>query len=87
MKQVCDLQNQVVQFWLTQAEQQDAAVLEQLQQEWDSWHKSGYRVVVFRSGGRDLLPLTQNLLLHNRTGIVQPALKTDSNAVSAGNAV
>lgn len=80
MKQVCDLQNRVVQFWLTQAEQQDAAMLGQLQHDWDRWHSSGYRVVVFRSGGRALLPLTQTLLLHNRTAAAEQDLQPMSEA-------
>lgn len=66
MKQIIDDKNRIVEFWLTRAEQNDAALLESLKPLYGVWREQHYQTVVFRSGGRDLADLTEGLLLHNR---------------------
>ena len=67
MKMSVDKDKKIVELWLTTAEQNDPALMESLKPYYGAWREKKYRPVVFRSGGRDLLDLTEGLLLHNRT--------------------
>lgn len=67
MTQIIDDKNKIVELWLTNAEQNDVALLESLKSLYGTWRERSYQPVVFRSGGRDLTDLTEGLLLHNRT--------------------
>lgn len=67
MKMFVDEQKKIVELWLTAAEQNDPTLMESLKPLYGAWCEKKYRPVVFRSGGRDLLDLTEGLLLHNRT--------------------
>ena len=67
MKMFVDEHKKIVELWLTTAEQNDPALMESLRPLYGTWREKKYRPVEFRSGGRDLLDLTEGLLLHNRT--------------------
>lgn len=67
MKMFVDDKKKIVELWLTAAEQNDPALMESLKSLYGAWREKQYRPVLFRSGGRDLLDLTEGLLLHNRT--------------------
>lgn len=67
MKMFVDEQKKIVELWLTAAEQNDPTLMESLKPLYGVWREKKYRPVVFRSGRRDLLDLTEGLLLHNRT--------------------
>lgn len=67
MKMFVDEQKKIVELWLTTAEQNDPGLMESLKPLYGTWREKQYRPVVFRSGGHDLLDLTEGLLLHNRT--------------------
>lgn len=67
MNLVVDEEKKIVELWLTAAEQNDPALMSSLKPLYGAWRKKQYRPVVFRSGGRNLLDLTEGLLLHNRT--------------------
>lgn len=67
MKMFVDEQKKILELWLTTTEQNDPVLMESLKPLYGAWREKKYRPVVFRSGGRDLLDLTEGLLLHNRT--------------------
>lgn len=67
MKIIVDNEKKIVEFWLTTAEQNDSALMDSLKPLYGAWHEKNYCPVVFRSGNRDLLNITEGLLLHNRT--------------------
>lgn len=67
MKMFVDKDKKIVELWLTAAEQNDSALMDSLKPFYGAWREKQYRPVVFRSGSRDLLDLTEGLLLHNRT--------------------
>lgn len=67
MKMQVNHQNKIVEVWLTNNEQQDAALMEGLQAHYQQYKEKKYKVAVFYSGKRDLTDLTEELLLHNRT--------------------
>lgn len=67
MKMFVDKDKKIVELWLTTAEQNDPALMGSLKPLYEAWCEKKYRPVVFQSGGRDLLDLTEGLLLHNRT--------------------
>lgn len=56
----------IVEVWLSQAESQDPALLEQLKPMYQHYHERKYLVAVFHSGHDDLYDLTRSLLVHNR---------------------
>jgi len=57
----------IVEVWLTNVEQGDAALRKSLQPLFDEYKQKKYKVAVFESGRGDLLYNTAGLLLHNRT--------------------
>ena len=78
MKMVVDENKKIVELWLTAAEQNDAALMESLTPLYGAWREKQYRPVVFRSGGRDQLDLTEGLLLHNRTAAARRDLEREA---------
>ncbi len=57
----------IVEVWLSQAESQDHALLEQLKPMYRQYQAQQYLVAVYHSGHDDLYALTRSLLVHNRT--------------------
>ena len=57
----------IVEIWITNAEQGNAALRESLQPLFNEYKQKKYKVAVFESGWDDLLYNTAGLLLHNRT--------------------
>jgi len=57
----------IVEIWLTNAEQGNAALRKSLQPLFDEYKQKKYKVAVFESGHGDLVDATAGLLLHNRT--------------------
>ena len=60
-----------VEFWLTNAEKNDAALRESLKLQYKMWKSEKYLPVVFESGERDLYDATSDLLCYNRKRIAQ----------------
>ena len=83
MKMFVDEQKKIVELWLTTAEQNDLALMESLKPLYGAWREKMYRPVVFRSGGRDLLDLTEGLLLHNRTVAARRDLERGASETEA----
>jgi len=72
----------VVEFWLTNAEKNDAALRESLKLQYKAWKAKKYLPVVFESGSLDLYPATSDLLCYNRRRIAQlEALQEKSGRV------
>lgn len=82
MKMLVDKDKKIVELWLTTAEQNDRTLMESLKPLYGAWREKQYRPVVFRSGGRDLLDLTEGLLLHNRTVAARRDLKRGASEPS-----
>ena len=78
MKMSVDEEKKIVELGLTAAEQNDTALMESLKPLYEAWRERQYRPVVFRSGRRDLLDLTEELLLHNRTVAARRDLERES---------
>ena len=57
----------IVEIWLTNVEQGDAALRVSLQPLFDEYKQKKYKVAVFESGHGNLVYNTAGLLLHNRT--------------------
>lgn len=83
MKIVVDNEKKIVEFWLTKAEQNDSALMDSLKPLYGVWHEKNYRPVVFRSGNRDLLNITEGLLLHNRTVAARRDLEYEASEPEA----
>ena len=61
----------LVTVWLTNADQQNPAVLAQLKEIYAKYKDTNYKVGVFRSGKGDLYENTRDLLLYNRRRTAQ----------------
>lgn len=58
-------QQKTVEFWLTRAEQDDAALRADLKVRCRRYYQSGYFVAVFFSGSKDLTQQTRDLVNDN----------------------
>lgn len=58
--------DKLAMFWLTNAEQEDVLLQEQMKQEFAAYRQQKYTVAVFRSGKSDLADVTEGLILHNQ---------------------
>lgn len=58
-------QAKLVEFWLTNAEKNDEALLASLKPQFKAWKAKKYLPVVYRSGSEDLYELTSALLIWN----------------------
>ena len=56
----------IVDIWLTNEEQQDQALREELRPLYQQYETKKYKVAVFLSGGRDLAEETVALLRYNK---------------------
>lgn len=79
MKIELDRQKKIVEIWLTNQEQQDAAVMESLDDYYRHYQAEKYRVTVFLSGKWELRGLTEELLLHNRRAAAKAELAREEN--------
>lgn len=61
----------LAEVWLTNADQKDTQLQEQLQSTYRDLKSQGYLVAVFRSGSQDLYRQTTDLLCYNRKRLAQ----------------
>jgi len=65
----------IIELWLTNQDQADAALQLQLREDMRKYKDKGYRVVMFRSGERDLLACTKSLIRDNHQKIIEQELE------------
>ena len=70
----------LVTVWLTRAEQEDAAIREQLNKLYTDYKAKKYMVAQFHSGTEDLYCNTRDLLLFNRKRIEELAVQREKQA-------
>ena len=70
----------LVTVWLTRAEQEDAAIREQLKAFYADYKTKKYMVAQFHSGTEDLYRNTRDLLLFNRKRIEELAVQREKRA-------
>ena len=63
--EVCENPN-IVYYWLSQVEKDDAELQSSLTAQHKDWNNKGYRVCTFLSGRENLVGLTKDLLIHNQ---------------------
>ena len=61
----------IAEVWLTNADQKNSQLQEQLKSMYKDYKKQGYLVAVFRSGSQDLYRQTADLLCYNRKRLAQ----------------
>lgn len=61
----------IVEIWLTQAEQEDEALHQQLQKLYQNYNRRKFKVAQFHSGTGSLYDATRDLLLFNRKRIAE----------------
>lgn len=64
-------EDHIVEFWLTNAEKNDAVLRELLKPQYKAWKAKKYLPVVYKSGERDLCEATSDLLCYNRKRLAQ----------------
>lgn len=67
----------IAEVWLTNADQKNSQLLEQLKSMYKDYKKQGYLVAVFRSGSQDLYRQTADLLCYNRKRLAQLEVARD----------
>jgi len=65
MKQLVNEEAKRVDFYLTNADQQDEQLMADVRAQCRRWHQAGYRAVMFLSGKGDLEECIGDLLRHN----------------------
>jgi len=65
MKQLVNEEAKRVDFYLTNADQQDEQLMADVRAQCRQWHQAGYRAVMFLSGKGDLEECIGDLLRHN----------------------
>ena len=61
----------IAEVWLTNADQKNSQLQEQLKTMYKDFKQQGFLVAVFRSGTQDLYRQTANLLCYNRKRLAQ----------------
>lgn len=61
----------IAEVWLTNADQKNSQLQEQLKTMYTDFKKQGFLVAVFRSGTQDLYRQTADLLCYNRKRLAQ----------------
>lgn len=69
--------DKLAMLWLTNAEQEDAQMQEQMSQKISEYRQQKYTVAVFRSGKSDLTDVTEGLLLYNQKVAAQRDLEQE----------
>lgn len=64
-------QAQIVEVWLTNADQADLQVMQEVQTLRSNYRGTKYMVIEYRSGQGDLYAQTRDLLLHNRIALAK----------------
>ena len=72
----------LVTVWLTRAEQEDAALREQLKELYAKYKAEKYMVAQFHSGTEDLYQGTRDLLLFNRKRIEELTMQREKQAAA-----
>lgn len=72
----------LVEFWLTKAEQEDAALGESLRRQYQTYKEKNYMVAQFHSGREDLYAVTRDLLLYNRQRSAQLEVQREKSVGS-----
>lgn len=67
----------IAEVWLTNADQKNSQLQEQLKSMYKDYKKQGYLVAVFRSGSQDLYRQTADLLCYNRKRMAQLEVARD----------
>lgn len=67
----------IAEVWLTNADQKNSQLQEQLKSMYNDYKKRGYLVAVFRSGSQDLYRQTADLLCYNRKRLAQLEVARD----------
>lgn len=67
----------IAEVWLTNADQQNTQLQEQMKSTYKDYKKQGYLVAVFRSGSQDLYRQTADLLCYNRKRLAQLEVARD----------
>lgn len=75
--------DKLAMFWLTNAEQEDTPLQEQMNQEFAAYRQQKYTVVVFCSGKSHLANVTEGLLLHNQKVAARQDLKREQGATES----
>ncbi|WMJ84955.1 hypothetical protein RBH76_05930 [Oscillospiraceae bacterium MB24-C1] len=76
-------QAKIVQVWLNNAEQQDAALRESLKPLYNQYRTQKYLVAVMTSGNRNLGNATSDLLCHNRKHLARLEIERDKQSDNA----
>lgn len=67
---VCD-EHKLIDIWLTNAEKNNARLINALKPLYQTYQKLNYTVAVFKSGTQDLYTQTSDLLCHNRKRLAE----------------
>lgn len=76
-------QAKIVQVWLNNAEQHDAALRESLKSLYKQYRAQKYLVAVMTSGNHDLGDATSDLLCHNRKHLARLEIERDKQSDNA----
>lgn len=72
----------LAEVWLTNADQKNSQLQEQLKSMYKNYKKQGYLVAVFRSGSQDLYRQTADLLCYNRKQLAQLEVEREKKLLS-----
>lgn len=72
-----DDEKKIVEFWLSQGEQNDTVLMESLKPQYRKYTEKKYLVAIFRSGTRDLCEATADLLCYNRKRLAQRQVEAE----------
>lgn len=75
-------ESKVAEIWLTHADQENAALQEQLKPLYARFKESKYLVAVFYSGRQELFQQTRELLSFNKKRIAELEVKREGNRMS-----
>lgn len=69
--------SKLAEVWLTNSDQNNTKLQEQLKSMYKDYKQQGYLVAVFRSGSQDLYRQTADLLCYNRKRLAQLEVARD----------
>jgi hypothetical protein len=74
----------LVTIWLTNADQKDPCLVNELSHLYEVYAKKKYKVAEFHSGTEDLYANTRDLLLFNRKRMAEKEIQTEKMSKQAG---
>jgi hypothetical protein len=74
----------MVMIWLTNADQKDPCLVNELFYLYEVYTKKKYRIAEFHSGEGDLYANTRDLLLFNRKRMAEKEIQTEKMSKQAG---